>query len=117
MSETKRLAKAASEVLPMLAAVMDEATGGDDGKFLEHLDESIRLSLDKCRGKELITAEEFKHVYELVSVGLIAMFSLARNSLDKEDKEMFNEAVTLFAPHISMLGVQGILAFEKLERH
>ncbi len=117
MSETKRLAKAASEVLPMLAAVMDEATDEDEGKFLEHLEESIQLTLDKCRGKELITAQEFKDVFELVSVGLIAMFALARSNLDEESMDMFNQAVHLFSPHISMLGVQGILAFEKLERH
>ena len=117
MSETKRLAKAASEVLPMLAAVMDEATNDDEGKFLEGLEESIQKTLDRCRGKELVTAEEFKHVFELVSVGLIAMFALARQGLDEETTEMFNEAIHLFTPHISMLGVQGILAFEKLERH
>ena len=117
MNETKLLAQAAIGVLPLLAAVMDEATGESDGKFLDQLEESIQQTLDKCRGKELITSEEFKGVFKLVSVGLISMFALARQGLNEENAEMFNEAVNLFAPHITMLGVQGILAFEKLERH
>lgn len=116
-NDAKSQARAALEIVPLLAEVLGAAKDQGGEKFLEELKESISKSLDQDRGRELVTAEEIQGLFELISICLIAIFSLARHNLEGEDKSLFDEAVRLFTGPFSSLGVQSILALEKLARH
>ncbi len=120
MNQSREFARAARDVIPLLGEVMNEAvkdrvTG--TACFMEEFEQAIKDTQDKVRGQELVSPEDFDAVFKVVSIGLLGIISLARQDADEEGKKLITEAAKLISPHLSLLGVQGFLALEKLERH
>ena len=117
-NQSKALARAAEDVIPLLGEVLDEAvTGGLTGTVMEEFEKAIEDTQENVRGQQLVSPEEFDAVFKVVSIGLLGIISLARAEADEEGKKLITEAAKLISPHLSLLGVQGFLALEKLERH